>query len=78
MRSEDGAYQRDMVSLEMNVLSGKLSKMHLTFYTNSEDAESRASPHTFSAYLFAAFSVLIDRAGQAIPYCLHSFPVRLV
>lgn len=78
MRSEDGASKRDMVSLEMNVLSGKLSKMHLTFYTNSEYTESHASPHTFSVYLPAAFSVLIDRAAWAIPYCLHSFPVRLV
>lgn len=67
-----------MVSLEMKLLSGKLSKMHLTFYTNSEDAESRGSPHAFSVYLFAALSVLIDRAGQTIPFCLHSFPVRLV
>lgn len=67
-----------MVSLEINVLSGKLSKMHLTFYTNSEDAESHASPHALSVYLFAALSVLIDRAGQTIPFCLHSFPVRLV
>lgn len=69
-----------MVSLEINVVSGKLAKMHLTFYTNSEDAESRASPHAFSVclYLFAALSVLIDRAGQTIPFCLRSFPVRLV
>ena len=67
-----------MVSLEINVLSGKLSEMHLTFYTNSGDAESRASPHAFSVYLFAALSGLIDRAGQTIPLCLRSFPVRLV
>lgn len=38
----------------MNDLSGKLSKMHLTYYTESEDAESCASPHTFSVSLRAA------------------------
>lgn len=43
--------RRDMVSLEINVVSGKLAKMHLTFYTNSGDAESHASPHAFSLCL---------------------------
>lgn len=45
-----------MVSLEMNVLSGRLSKMHLTFYTNSKDAESCASPHAFSFSLLLSLS----------------------
>ena len=35
LRSGDGAHERDTVSPEMNVSSGKRSKMHLTFYTDS-------------------------------------------
>lgn len=45
--------RRDMVSLEINVVSGTLAKMHLTFHTNSEDAESLCfnQPHAFSLCL---------------------------
>lgn len=45
-----------MVSLEMKVSSGKLSQMHLRFYTNSGDAESCASPQAFSVSLLLSLS----------------------
>lgn len=70
--------RRDMVSLEINVVSGTLAKMHLTFHTNSEDAESPCFNRMHFLSVSAALSALIDRAGQTIPFCLHLFPVRLV